>query len=74
MESSPKRIKLMPTTSSQSDSGGHGDQLPSEAKEKKRKQEKKRVRGKKRVPRKKRRQGKKRGQEKKKKQRERNGE
>ena len=32
MESSPKRIKLMPTTSSQSDSGGHGDQSPSEVK------------------------------------------
>ena len=32
MESSPKRIKLMPITSSQSDSGGHGDQSPSEVK------------------------------------------
>ena len=54
MESSPKRIKLMATTSPQSDSGGHRDQSPSEVKktreqkkkgvpkqEKERKQEKK---------------------------------
>ena len=32
MESSPKRIKLMPTAFPQSDSGGHGDQSPSEVK------------------------------------------